>query len=138
MLVEIGENQYHEISVPGWEELLDKHSTWAFTLQGMANLEYRQATLGNPAPTQQDILKEVRRLQRQNGYKVLGVKSGYMIQKAIKKLIDLGHVHPKTGYETNRKGGRGGPASPWVTKYIFPLIDQSVKEKLNKETCSTP
>jgi hypothetical protein len=114
-----------QLEIPGWDELQEKHPTRALVLQAMINLELRAAFDGHESPKQTTILAEVNRL----GGK-LSPKSVKIINEHIHNLIDQGYVVYKPGSKSNEgRRGRGGPASPWRTKYVAPYLRSLLENK---------
>ena len=116
-----------DIHVEGWDKMLQSPKTRsrALTLQALCNLELGTALGASPPPTQQAILEEVRRLQKKMGVKQLGPNSIYQIERNIKSLLKDKHIFYKEGIPPKkRKVGRGGPSSPWASRYVYPLIHE--------------
>jgi len=110
---DIMETSLGKIHVPGFDQMKDELPNKALCLQAMANLEIAAALYGKNQPTQKMILREMIRLGSN-----LSPTSQKVVNENIHRLKDDGHVVYKEGYEPNRDGGRGGPTSPWRTRYV--------------------
>ena len=119
-----------ELTIPGWDEMMEEQPNKARTLQAMANLEIRAAVYGEEPPKQKTILEEMNRLGAD-----LSPTSVKVVSENIHALIDEGHVVYKMDYQS-RKGqegrGRGGPTSPWRTRYITRYLKRTLSGAANK------
>ncbi|MFC1976534.1 hypothetical protein ACFLXQ_09060 [Chloroflexota bacterium] len=118
-----------DIPVEGWEAMVNSPKTRsrALTLQALCNLELKAAVGAHHTPRQDDILAEVQRLQREMGVEPLK-RSPFQIQKNLQKLKKEKHVFYKEGIPAKPEGRqRGGPTSPWASRYVYPLIYETLK-----------
>jgi len=105
-----------DIFVPGWAAMLRQNKNRALTLRAMINLEIKQYLYGHAAPTQLAILEESIRIGADLSPTSQKSTSGH-----IKHLIDDEHVVYRTAYKSPERG-RGGPTSPWMTRYVSSML----------------